>query len=117
MKHEAVNQALEKGKVIQVIGPVVDIEFGESSMPAIGGALVIEIGGKKIVLEVAKHLEPGRVRAFALASTDGLARGAEVEKPGEVLKVPVGQEVLGRVFKVVGSRWTGKASLSKNIGK
>ena len=108
MKHEAVNQTLEKGKVIQVIGPVVDIEFGESSMPHIGTALLISIEGKKIVLEVAKHLEPGRVRAFALASTDGLARGAEVENTGEGLKVPVGHEVLGRVFNVVGEPVDGK---------
>ncbi|MDP2668993.1 MAG: F0F1 ATP synthase subunit beta [bacterium] len=97
-----------KGKVIQVIGPVVDIEFGESAMPNIGSALLIMIEGKKIVLEVAKHLEPGRVRAFALASTDGLARGAEVENTGEGLKVPVGQEVLGRVFNVVGEPVDGR---------
>src|SRR3989344_3318633 len=97
-----------KGKVIQVIGPVVDVEFGESAMPAIGGALAIEIGDKKIILEVAKHLEPGRVRAFALASTDGLARGTEVENTGEGLKVPVGREVLGRVFNVVGEPVDGR---------
>ena len=97
-----------KGKVIQVIGPVVDVEFGESFTPHIGSALLIMIEGKKIILEVAKHLEPGRVRAFALASTDGLARGAEVENTGEGLKVPVGQEVLGRVFNVVGEPVDGK---------
>src|SRR3989344_1696914 len=98
------------GKVIQVIGPVVDVEFGESSMPAIGVALFVVIDDKKVVLEVAKHLEPGRIRAFALASTDGLARGAEVENSGEGLKVPVGREVLGRVFNVVGEPVDGKSS-------
>src|SRR3989344_2205254 len=96
------------GKVIQVIGPVVDVEFGESSMPAIGVALFVVIDDKKVVLEVAKHLEPGRIRAFALASTDGLARGAEVENSGEGLKVPVGREVLGRVFNVVGEPVDGR---------
>ena len=101
-----------KGKVVQVIGPVVDIEFSEASMPAIGDALLIQIEGKKVVLEVAKHLESGRVRAFALASTDGLARGAEVEGTGEGLKVPVGQEVLGRVFNVVGEPVDGKGPVA-----
>jgi len=76
-----------KGKIIQIIGPVVDVEFSEGQqMPPIGNALeIIERGlpagrQEKIILEVARHLEPGRVRAISLSSTDGLSRGAEVWK-------------------------------------
>jgi F-type H+-transporting ATPase subunit beta len=92
-----------KGKIVQIIGPVVDIDFGEeSSLPAIGNALEIRKEKRKIILEVSRHLEPGRVRALSLSSTDGLARGQEVLDSGGVLKVPVGPEVLGRIFNVSG---------------
>ncbi|TSC82688.1 MAG: ATP synthase subunit beta, membrane-bound, F1 sector [Parcubacteria group bacterium Gr01-1014_20] len=91
------------GKIIQIIGPVIDIEFEENiKLPAILNAL--EINGKngKTVLEVAKHLEPGKIRAIALSSTDGLKRGDEVSDTGEPIKVPVGPETLGKVFNVTG---------------
>jgi len=98
-----------KGKIIQIIGPVVDVEFSEGQqMPPIGNALeIIERGlpagrQEKIILEVARHLEPGRVRAISLSSTDGLSRGAEVLDTGGFIKVPVGPEVLGRIFNVTG---------------
>ncbi|MBI2055508.1 MAG: F0F1 ATP synthase subunit beta, partial [Candidatus Sungbacteria bacterium] len=91
------------GKITQIIGPVVDVEFPEdSAAPAINNALEIRIGQNTIVAEVAKHLEPGRVRAVALSSTDGLARGAEAKDTGEPIKVPVGPEVLGKIFNVLG---------------
>ena len=98
-----------KGKIIQIIGPVVDVEFSEGQqMPPIGNALeIIERGlpagrQEKIILEVARHLEPGRVRAVSLSSTDGLSRGTEVLDTGGFIKVPVGPEVLGRIFNVTG---------------
>lgn len=92
-----------KGKIVQVIGPVIDAEFLEKSrLPAIGSALEIKRGKDRVVAEVARHLEPGRLRAFALSSTDGICRGAEVFDTGQPIKVPVGPEVLGRVFNVVG---------------
>lgn len=93
-----------KGKITQIIGPVVDLDFGEeNALPAIGHALEIEKGtGEKIVLEVARHLEPGRVRAVSLSSTDGLGRGTEAHDTGDFIKVPVGPEVLGRIFNVTG---------------
>ena len=98
-----------KGKIIQIIGPVVDVEFGEGQqMPPIGNALEIverdlPAGRQgKIILEVARHLEPGRVRAVSLSSTDGLSRGTEVLDTGGFIKVPVGPEVLGRIFNVTG---------------
>jgi len=91
------------GKVIQVIGPVVDVEFPEDrGLPSIGNALVVKIGNQDVVFEVAKHLEPGRVRAVGLASTDGLQRGAGVKDTGSPIKVPVGPEVLGKIFNVLG---------------
>ncbi|MBI4119253.1 MAG: F0F1 ATP synthase subunit beta [Parcubacteria group bacterium] len=94
---------MNKGKIVQIIGPVADIEFPEgTALPPIGNALVIDRVGKEIVLEVAKHLEPGRLRAVSLAPTDGLSRGMEVKDSGSPIQVPVGPEVLGRVFNVVG---------------
>jgi F-type H+-transporting ATPase subunit beta len=93
-----------KGKIIQIIGPVVDVEFtGSAHMPAIYDGLKITEGGRNITLEVVKHLEPGKLRAISLASTDGLQRGAEVEATGKPLSVPVGPEVLGRIFDVSGN--------------
>ena len=92
-----------KGHIIQITGPVVDVEFGEEiKMPALLNALKIQTDREEIVLEVAKHLEPGRVRAVSLASTDGLYRGQEVSDTGAPISVPVGQEVLGRLFNVLG---------------
>ncbi len=92
-----------KGKIVQIIGPVVDVDFPEEGlMPRIGNALTADISGRKIVMETARHLEPGRLRAVALSSTDGLFRGAEVIDTGNPIKVPVGSEVLGRMFNVIG---------------
>src|SRR3989338_7101836 len=94
-----------KGKIIQITGPVVDVEFPEEQkMPALLNALKIETTMGTIVLEVAKHLEPGRIRAVSLASTDGLYRGQDVSDTGAPISVPVGQEVLGKLFNVLGQR-------------
>lgn len=92
-----------KGAIVQIIGPVVDVEFKEEHLPAIYDALEIKNrSGKKIVLEVARHSGSGRVRAISLAPTDGLTRGMEVEDTGKPISVPVGKEVLGRLFNVLG---------------
>lgn len=102
---------MNTGKIAQIIGPVVDVEFPEeSALPFIGSALILEKGGKKIVMEVMHHLEPGRVRALALSSTDGISRDTKVLASGTVIKVPAGPEVLGRVFNVIGEPIDGKAS-------
>src|SRR3989344_560807 len=95
---------MTKGKITQIIGPVIDVEFPEDQMPALYNALEIAAEGdeKKKVFEVAKHLEPGRVRAVGLTSTDGLARGTEVTDTGKPISVPVGSEVLGKIFNVFG---------------
>lgn len=95
---------MNKGIIIQITGPVIDAEFQENQMPALLNALKIKTDFGDVVLEVAKHLEPGRVRAVALASTDGLYRGQEVADTGAPINVPVGQEVLGKLFNVLGER-------------
>lgn len=91
------------GKIIQVIGPVVDVEFNEETgLPAINNALTVKTETGELVLEVAKHLEQGKLRAISLGTTDGLARGTEVVDTGEAIKVPVGKDVLGKIFNVLG---------------
>ncbi|MGL2758313.1 F0F1 ATP synthase subunit beta [Helicobacter pylori] len=94
-----------EGKIIQVLGPVVDVEF-ESYLPAIFEALDInfEVNGvqKSLVLEVAAHLGDNRVRAIAMDMTEGLVRNQAVKARGKMIEVPVGEEVLGRIFNVVG---------------
>ncbi|GAA7148374.1 F0F1 ATP synthase subunit beta [Helicobacter pylori] len=94
-----------EGKIIQVLGPVVDVEF-ESYLPAIFEALDInfEVNGvqKSLVLEVAAHLGGNRVRAIAMDMTEGLVRNQAVKACGKMIEVPVGEEVLGRIFNVVG---------------
>ncbi len=94
-----------EGRIIQVLGPVVDVEF-ESYLPAIFEALDInfEVNGtqKSLVLEVAAHLGGNRVRAIAMDMTEGLVRNQVVKARGKMIEVPVGEEVLGRIFNVVG---------------
>ncbi|HEY4493140.1 MAG TPA: F0F1 ATP synthase subunit beta, partial [Candidatus Paceibacterota bacterium] len=95
---------MNTGKIIQITGPVIDAEFAEDKVPALGNALK----SGSVTFEVARHLEPGRVRAIALASTDGLARGAEVRDTGAPISVPVGKEVLGNIFNVFGDALVGE---------
>lgn len=94
------------GKVIQVIGPVVDIEFPPEQLPAIYNAVKIEetVGDVhlKLVVEVMQHLGDNTVRAVAMSSTDGLTRGMKAEDTGAPIKIPVGKGTLGRVFNVLG---------------
>jgi F-type H+-transporting ATPase subunit beta len=93
---------MAKGKVAQVIGTVVDIEFPPDELPALFNAIEIETGGGKIILEVQDHLGNNWVRCLALSPTDGLERGAEAIDTGSALKVPVGRATLGRLFDVMG---------------
>lgn len=90
------------GKVVQIIGPIVDAQFDMQNVPAIYNALIVGTGNTKVVLEVQSHLGEGVVRAVAMGSTDGLKRGLDVIDTGEPIIVPVGEEVLGRVLNVVG---------------
>jgi F-type H+-transporting ATPase subunit beta len=90
------------GRISQVVGVVVDIEFTTDGLPAIFNALTVELENHKVVLEVAQHLSESSVRAISLSSTDGLRRGAEVSDTGAPISVPVGDKTLGRMFNVTG---------------
>ena len=105
------DQASLTGKIIQIIGAVVDVEF--SSTPKLNSALWVEMANKqKLTLEVAAQLGGGRVRAIALGSTDGLKRGQKVVNTQEAIKVPVGKQVLGRLVNVIGEPIDGKGSIN-----
>ncbi|HJP20333.1 MAG TPA: F0F1 ATP synthase subunit beta [Alphaproteobacteria bacterium] len=90
------------GKVTQVIGAVVDVQFDEGNLPPILNALNTEMGGQRLVLEVAQHLGESTVRTIAMDSTEGLVRGLEVTDSGGPIMVPVGPETLGRMINVIG---------------
>ncbi|MCB1313253.1 MAG: F0F1 ATP synthase subunit beta, partial [Sedimentitalea sp.] len=90
-----------KGKVTQVIGAVVDVQF-EDALPEILNALITDNNGKKLVLEVAQHLGEKSVRTVAMDATEGLVRGAPVEDTGAPIMVPVGNATLGRILNVIG---------------
>ncbi|APM40995.1 F0F1 ATP synthase subunit beta [Clostridium kluyveri] len=90
------------GKVVQVIGPVVDIKFDEENLPDIYNAISIESGNAKIITEVAQHLGDDIVRTISMESTDGLMRGMDALDTGAPISVPVGKPVLGRLFNMLG---------------
>lgn len=96
------------GSIIQVVGVVVDVEFEKGNLPAIYNALEVELNGKKVLLEVAQHLDESSVRAISLASTDGIKRGVEVKDTGAPISVPIGDSTQGRMFSVVGEPIDGK---------
>jgi F-type H+-transporting ATPase subunit beta len=91
-----------QGVISQVLGAVVDVQFGEGNVPAILNALHTKNEDKTLVLEVAQHLGENIVRCIAMDTTDGLVRGQEVSDSGEPIAVPVGPETLGRIFDVIG---------------
>lgn len=90
------------GKITQILGPVVDVRFENAQLPKIYNALEVKNGDTTLVLEVAQHLGLNEVRAIAMSTTDGLHRGQEVKDTGSPISVPVGPEVLGRMFDVIG---------------
>jgi F-type H+-transporting ATPase subunit beta len=102
----AASPSTKVGKIVQVIGPVVDVEFADGQLPELNTALTVEhtLEGKKIkvTMEVQQHLGEGWVRAVAMSSADGLKRGYEVINTGAPISVPVGEGVLGRIFNVLG---------------
>ncbi|SMO67559.1 F0F1 ATP synthase subunit beta [Gracilimonas mengyeensis] len=94
---------MNKGTIAQVIGPVVDVDFTDSKPPAVLNALEIKMDdGSTLTLEVAQHLGEDRVRTIAMDSTDGLVRGMEVVDTGKAISMPVGEDIRGRLFNVVG---------------
>ncbi|WP_053954730.1 F0F1 ATP synthase subunit beta [Inediibacterium massiliense] len=90
------------GKIVQIIGPVLDIKFAPGNLPNLLNAIEIHVEGKKIVAEVAQHIGDDTVRCIAMSSTDGLIRGTEAIDMGAPISVPVGKETLGRLFNVLG---------------
>jgi|TARA_B110000263_G_scaffold82327_1_gene72026 F-type H+-transporting ATPase subunit beta len=92
----------DKGKVVQVIGTVVDVGFEQNNLPEIFHALELENEGEKLVLEVEQHVGNSWARCLALGPTEGLARGVEVTDTGSPVSVPVGKDSLGRLFNVIG---------------
>lgn len=90
------------GHIIQIIGPVVDIKFEENELPRINNCILIEKGDGILAVEAVQHVGNGTARCIAMASTDGLVRGMTAKDTGESIKVPVGKEVLGRVFNILG---------------
>ena len=104
---------MEKGKIVQVMGPVVDVEFENQYLPEIKDALTTELNGKKVVMEVAQHIGNQTVRCIMLASSDGLCRDMEVTATGAGIAVPVGKETLGRLFNVLGETIDQEETLSE----
>src|SRR5215831_13650223 len=96
------------GKVVQVIGPVIDVEFAEGKLPAIYNAVEVKEEGKKggvpidVIAEVAQHLGENRVRCISMKPTDGMVRGMKAVDTGAPISVPVGDATLGRILNVVG---------------
>lgn len=90
------------GKVVQVMGPVLDIRFADGELPELLNAIELQNNGKPLIVEVAQHIGDNVVRCIAMAATDGLVRGAEAMDTGGPIKVPVGDACLGRVFNLLG---------------
>ncbi|HBN38348.1 MAG TPA: F0F1 ATP synthase subunit beta, partial [Ruminococcaceae bacterium] len=101
---------MNTGKIIQVMGPVVDVEF-DNELPKIKDALEVTVDGKRLVMEVSQHIGSNSVRCIMLAASEGLCKDMEVIATGDAIKVPVGKKTLGRLFNVVGETIDGKEKL------
>ena len=103
---------MNEGKVVQVIGPVVDVEFLENQLPDLYNAVVVKEKEINLTMEVMQHLGDNRARCVALASTDGMQVGMKAIDTGAPIKAPVGPSTLGRLFNVVGEPIDGKGPLN-----
>ena len=106
-------EEINKGKVAQVMGPVVDVRFEEGKLPSINNALKIDMGTRTLTVEVAQHIGDNTARCIAMSSTDGLKRGLFAVDTGAPISVPVGRETLGRIFNVLGDPMDKGPSLEK----
>ena len=106
---------MNKGKIHQIIGPVIDIKFNEDEMPELLNAINIEFEGRTIVSEVAQHMGDDVARCVALSSTDGLKRGMEAVDTGAPITISVGKEVLGRMFNVLGEPIDDKPAIETEL--
>ena len=106
---------MTKGKIVQVMGPVVDVEFkSKEELPYIKDALEVDNGGKRCVMEVAQHIGNNIARCIMLASSDGLCKDMEVTATGAGIKVPVGEQTLGRLFNVLGETIDNGEAIAKD---
>ena len=103
---------MKNGKIVQVMGPVVDVEFGDNDLPMIKDALTVQNGEKKCVMEVAQHIGNNTVRCIMLSASEGLHKDMEVIPTGAGISVPVGDKTLGRLFNVLGDAIDGGEDLS-----
>ena len=108
--------SIKKGNIVQVLGCVVDVAFPEGNIPSIKHSLSVEVNGEHRIMEVARHVGDNTVRCFMLSSSEGLYRGLEVISEGKPIHVPVGKEVLGRIFNVLGDTIDGKGRLKLKSG-
>ena len=108
---------MEKGTISKVVGPVVDVRFPEGQLPAIYDAVRLEGGQGTVTAEVVQELGGSTVRCIALSSTDGLSRGCPVTATGAPIRMPVGEETLGRMFNVVGQPIDGKGPVEAKESK
>ena len=93
-------KTLAAGSVVQIVGPVIDVQFPSDSVPDILDALVVkDANGEDLVLEVQQHLGENRVRAIAMDATEGIQRGTEVKNTGQAIAMPTGEAIRGRLFK------------------
>ncbi|UCE34082.1 MAG: F0F1 ATP synthase subunit beta [Deltaproteobacteria bacterium] len=106
---------MAKGRVVQVIGTVIDMEFPPGELPAINNGIVISQDGTKIIAEAQQHIGNNWVRGIALTATEGLQRGAEAVDMGTPIMVPVGKETLGRLFNVFGEPLDGIGEVKTNL--
>ena len=104
---------MSNGRIVQVSGPVVDVEFKNLQLPRIKDALEVDVRGQKKIMEVQQHVGEGMVRCIMLSSSDGLRRDMEVIPTGGAIKVPVGEKTLGRLFNVLGETLDGGENLDQ----
>src|SRR4030095_14289605 len=108
------------GRVVQVLAPVLDVEFPEGHLPEIHNAVVVQDDGKEtgvpidVIAEVAQHLGENRVRCVSMKPTDGMARGMKAIDPGSPISMPVGDQTLGRILNVVGEPVDGLGPANSN---
>ncbi|MCD7880281.1 MAG: F0F1 ATP synthase subunit beta, partial [Clostridiales bacterium] len=103
------------GTIVQISGPVIDVEFERGSLPRIREALTVELDGEQRVMEVAHHVGDDTVRCIMLSGSEGLSRGMEVSAPGASIQVPVGKATLGRMFNVLGQPIDGGAPVPDTV--
>ncbi len=106
---------MKQGTIVQVSGPVIDVEFSAGHLPNIKEALSVELNGRPRVMEVAQHMGDNTVRCVMLSGSEGLSRGMTVDAPGRTIQVPVGEATLGRMFNVLGEPIDGGPAVPQDV--